>query len=314
MGSTAERLFDVLIVGGGAAGLSAALILGRARRTVLVIDDAQPRNSVVEFSHGFLTRDGIPPAELIRLGRADLSAYPTVELMNDSALSVKTGGDTFTLSIASGATVVGKRLIIASGVFDQLPRVDGLAERWGKSIFVCPFCDGWEVRDQRIAVYGKGRDAVELAQEIHGWTTDLIICIQRDDLTDQDRLWIGAAGARLRVGTLRALFGPNLSPMKMLFENGDEESCEALLISAPLRQHSPLFAALGCEIGSDGLVVVDSQSLTTVAGCYAAGDAVTARHQIVISAASGAAAAISLNSNLLEAEAHELVAAAGGHT
>jgi thioredoxin reductase len=307
MGSTATTLFDVLIVGGGAAGLSAALILGRARRTVLLIDDARPRNSVVEFSHGFLTRDGISPAELIRMGRADLSAYPTVELMNDSALSVTSGAETFALSVASGATVVGKRLLMATGVFDQLPKVDGLAERWGKSIFVCPFCDGWEVQDQRIAVYGKGRDAVELAQEIHGWTTDLIICVQRDDLTDQDRLWISAAGALLRVGTLRALFGPNVSPMKMLFENGDEESCDALFISAPLRQHSPLFAALGCEISSDGSVVVDSHSLTTVAGCYAAGDAVTARHQIVISAASGAAAAISLNSSLLEAEARELV-------
>ncbi len=212
----------------------------------------------------------------------------------------------FVVITASKTQVTGKRLILATGVFDVLPKIDGMPERWGKSVFVCPFCDGWEVRDQRIAVYGKGRDAVELAQELHGWTNDLIVCVERDDLTDQDRRWIGAARAALRVGTIVALTGTDCSPIGLSFQSGAGDECQALFISAPLRQHSPLFADLGCTIGADGNVVVDEHSRTSVPGCYAAGDAVTARHQIVISAASGAEAAITLNCNLLEQEALEL--------
>lgn len=299
--------YDALVVGGGAAGLSAALVLGRARRSVIVIDDGNPRNAVAPETHGFLTRDGMPPAEVTRLARAELAAYPTVELLSDTVRTATKIGDVFSLQVESGVSVSGKRLLMATGVFDELPPIDGLRERWGKSVFVCPFCDGWEIQDQRIAVYGPGRDAVELAQEVHGWTNDLIVCVERDDLAEDDRRWIAAARATLSVGTIRALSGPPEGPQTIAFADGRTVECHAMFISAPLRQHSPLYAALGCEIGDDGLVVT-SHCLTTIAGCYAAGDAVTNHHQLVLSAASGAEAAIVLNSNLLEAEAAALAA------
>jgi thioredoxin reductase len=304
--SPASAPHDALIIGGGAAGLSAALILGRARRSVLVIDNGQPRNSVVEYSHGFMTRDGVPPAELLRLARKELENYPDVRQANDSIRSASRDNAYFRLAGTSGATYVGKRLLMATGVFDDVPKIDGIKERWGRSIFVCPYCDGWEVRDQRIAVYGKGRDAVELAQELRGWSADLIVCMERDDLTARDRRWIKASKVMLKCSKVQALSGPLHSPITIIFEDGEELTCQSMFISAPLHQHSPLFAELGCKIGADGLVVVDANSLTTVAGCYAAGDAVTKRHQIIVSAASGAAAAINLNSNLLDAEARAL--------
>jgi thioredoxin reductase len=302
----AKLLYDALIVGGGAAGLSAALVLGRARRSVVVIDDARPRNAVVDSSHGFITRDGASPADWLRIARSELAAYPTVRFLNDAATSASKRDEQFIVSVASGDVLSGKRLLMATGVFDRLPAIDGLGERWGKSVFVCPFCDGWEVQHQRVAVHGKRRDAVELAQEIHGWTQDIIVCVETDDLTERDRRWIDASHALLKVGNLASLGGSRPSPITLTFEDAAELECQALFISTPLRQHSPLFAALGCKIGTDGLVVADSHSETTVTGCYAAGDAVAKHHQVIIAAASGASAAITISCNLLEAEAAEL--------
>ena len=299
--------FDALIVGGGVAGLNAALVLGRARRSVLLLDDAQPRNAVVDESHGFLTRDGVAPADLLRTARAEVGVYPTVTLMNGTAKSVKRTGGGFTMTVSPEASFAGRTLLLATGVFDEMPPITGLQERWGKSIFVCPFCDGWEVRDQRIAVYGKGREAVELAQEIRGWTTDIVVCAERDDLTDEDRAWIDASGSHLHIGTLIKLSSAPDGGDTLTFADGTQDECKALFLSAPVRQHSPLFGELGCTIGSDGLVVVDAHGATNVTGCYAAGDAVNKHHQLVIAAASGSLAAIALTCHLLAEEAKALV-------
>lgn len=274
---------------------------------MIVIDDGRPRNAVAEFSHGFLTRDGARPSELIERARTDLTAYSGVHFARSSALEAVKDGDRFVITTVQGQAYAGKTLLLATGVFDELPDVGGLAERWGRSVFVCPFCDGWEVRDRRIAAFGPGREAVELGQELYGWSKDLIICVERDDLTDRDRRWIAAANVALKVGKLEALSGSDPETI-LKFADGDAVTCRALFISAPLRQHSPLFAKLGCRIGDDGLVVVDEHARTSVPGCYAAGDCVTLRHQVLIAAASGAAAAITLSCNLLESEVEAIVA------
>lgn len=298
--------YDAIVVGGGPAGLSAALILGRARRRTLVVDDGHPRNAVAEAMHGFITRDGTPPAAFAAAAWRELAAYPSVALREEAALEVARAGDGFRVVLATSAPLAAKRLILATGVFDVLPDVDGLAERWGKSVFVCPFCDGWELQDRRIAVYGRGADAVALAQELAGWTRDLVVCAERDELCDADRRWVERAGATLRIGRLRALRGPVPRLERLAFGDGEEAACEALFLSAPLRQHSPLFAQLGCVLAPDGRIAVDPCYRTSVPGCYAAGDAVTTHHQVLIAAASGASAAIALSSDLLEREAADL--------
>ena len=304
-----DFVYDTLIVGGGSAGLSAALVLGRSRREVLIIDDGHPRNAVVESSHGYMTRDGQPPAEFVAMARVELEAYPSVAFLHDTVLTAKKMDEHFSITVATGETFTGKTLLMATGVFDSLPDIDGIVELWGKSVFVCPFCDGWELRDQRIAVQGAGREAVGLAQELYGWTKDLVICMEHDTLTDHDRRWIDASHVDVVVGRIRRMYTVDAATI-LTFDDGaiDDIRCRALFVCAPLRQHSPLFMSLGCKLGDDGLIKVDGGFQTTVRGCYAAGDSVTPRHQIIIAAASGAVAAITLNCNLLEAEAKVLAA------
>ncbi len=299
--------YDVIVVGGGPAGLSAALVLGRARRTVLVFDDGRPRNAPAGEMHGFLSRDGTPPQTLLRIARDEILHYPSVEIVAERVIDICDDGDGFVVTTTSAARARGKRLLLTTGMFDDLPAVDGLAERWGRSVFTCPFCDGWEMQERRFAVYGAGREAVELAQELRGWTHDIVVCAQRDDLVARDRRWIDASGAALNVGRLQRITGPDASSIDALcFEDGTRITCDVLFISAPLRQHSSLFASLGCELTELQEIAIDACNQTSHRGCYAAGDAVTSVHQVIVAAASGVRAGIAITSNLLENDAEEL--------
>jgi len=167
---------DVIVVGGGAAGLNAALILGRARRRVLIGDDGHPRNDVAEKMHGFISRDGTSPSKLLVKARKELKSYPSVELIKDKVEKAQHTKIGFSVTLESGKRFVGKRLLLANGVRDKLPDIENLTDFWGRSVFVCPFCDGWEFRDRKIGIYGKTNDAIELAQELHGWTKKITVC------------------------------------------------------------------------------------------------------------------------------------------
>ncbi|MDQ1728797.1 MAG: hypothetical protein QOD33_922, partial [Pyrinomonadaceae bacterium] len=171
-----ESQFDVIIVGAGPAGLSAALILGRARRRVLICDSAKPRNASTRHLHGFLTRDGIAPAEFLCLAREQLAAYETVALRETEVIDGRQIASGFEISLRTGEQLTSRKLLLATGVVDDVPTVTGLAALYGRSVFHCPYCDGWEMRDQPLAIYGNGETGSGLALELTLWSRDLVLC------------------------------------------------------------------------------------------------------------------------------------------
>jgi thioredoxin reductase len=181
---------DVVIVGGGPAGLNAALTLGRARRSVLLVDSGRPRNAPAQAVHGFLTRDGLPPAELRRIGRQQLAAYPTVEVRDTEVLDVRIVGEPsggFLVTLAEGSVTRARRLLLATGLVDQLPPIDGLAELWGNSVLHCPYCHGFEVRGQALAVLGGDPRAIQLAAHLTRFSPDVALCTNGAPLEAESR-------------------------------------------------------------------------------------------------------------------------------
>ena len=189
---------DVAIVGGGPAGLSAALMLGRARRTVILLDDGHERNLSVREAHGFLGQDGSSPNALLTRARAQLDPYPTVQRLNDHVEAIDGQIERFRLQLRNNAGIAARRIMFATGVHDELPEIDGIDVLWEKRIFVCPYCDGWEFRDKRIAVIGNTRSALELAQELWDWSHDLVVCSnKRMPVPGELTAWQTAANVRV---------------------------------------------------------------------------------------------------------------------
>ena len=168
------KILDVHIVGGGPAGLSAALVLGRCRRNVVLCDAGRPRNSRSNGVHGFLTRDGIEPAELRRIGREQLCRYSTVRVHEGLVIDIHNRHDHFEAMLADGTRMVGRKLLLAPGIEPDLPSIDGVAALYGRGVFDCPYCDGWEVRDKPIAAYGQGNRAKKFALQLFGWSSDVV--------------------------------------------------------------------------------------------------------------------------------------------
>lgn len=296
-----SQIYDAVIVGGGPAGLSAAQTLGRSCRRVLLVDDGRPRNGVAKEMHGLLSRDGTPPHELLRLSRMELGRYAGVCILDGHVDSAVRESGRFRIG-AGDKWYVGRRLLLATGLYDALPEIAGLRELWGKRAFICPYCDGWEVRGKRLAVVGKGRKAIELAQELRQWSDDLLICTQAiNDLTEDDARWLKNVAAAVNERLIEN-FALCEGRVSLTFEDGSRDSCDAAFLRAPLRQRYPLVDMLGCDVRSDGQIHVDDRGRTSVPGCYAAGDAVTAIHQVALAAASGVAAAIGINEDLLAEE------------
>jgi thioredoxin reductase len=297
-------MLDCIIVGGGPAGLSAALILGRCLRGVLVCDGGQPRNARATAIHGFLTRDGVPPQEFREIARSQLAVYANVELADVAAEKAERQSDgNYRVQLASGREVVGRTLVLATGVVDELPNVRGLQELYGKSVFHCPYCDGWEWRDRRLAVYGRGESGMGLAAKLSLWSRDLILCTDGPhELSDRQVAALAKIEVRLITTTIDRLEAEGEQLRAVRFADGAQLLRDAMFIVTKQRQASSLPSQLGCEDYTRRTVPTSEHQQTCLPGLYVVGDASRDVQMVIIAAAEGADAAFSINKYLLAQE------------
>lgn len=276
---------DTVVVGGGPAGLSAALALGRARRRVLVLDTGRPANIESSAIGGLLGHGGVAPVELRRAGREQLVDLPTVEVRDAAVVDADAGSEGLGVRLCDGSELRTRTLVLAHGLSYEPPALPGIETLWGRSVFHCPFCDGWEVRDRALAVHGNGSDAVRSALVVSGWSSDVVLFTDGPArLGDDGRELLAAAGVRVREEPVRRLAGHEGRLDRIEFASGSAEQRDALFVRTRREQPNGLAAALGCELTAGGTIVTDGDGRTAAANVYAAGDAATERLRSVAAA------------------------------
>jgi thioredoxin reductase len=327
--SAGPQADDVVIIGGGAAGLSAAVVLGRARRSVVVVDGGQPRNAPADGVHSFLTRDGVSPAELIRLGQDEARSYGAA-ILTAQVVATERTPDGFTVTLDDGSTRSARRLLIATGLVDELPDVLGLQERWGRDVLHCPYCHGWEVQDQAIGILGTGPMSVHQALLFRQWSDDVTLILHGDMLNADGELseergpteyeWeqLAARGISVVIGPVASLGVHNDALAGVRLSSGRLIPLQALVVAPTFTARTGFLAGLGLvsvshpmgvgsHLESDemGRVLKDG---VVVPGVWAAGNATNLMAQVVVSAAAGLGAATAINADLILEEVAAAVA------
>jgi thioredoxin reductase len=299
--------YDVVVIGGGAAGLSAALVLGRARRRVAVVDGGEPRNAPAAHMQGFLSRDGMPPVELLAAGRDEAAGYG-VEFISGHVRRIEPG---FSITLADGKRAEARRILIATGAVDEFPPIPGLRERWGKDFLHCPYCHGWEVRNEPLGVLATSTASVEHAQLIRQWSDDLVFFSHTYALTDAEREQLEAQGIRIVGGEVRGLVVEDDRLEGVVVGDGRIVERAALFVRPEIRPRvDGLLEHLHCAVDDLGFIRVDGAGRTSVSGVWAAGNAANPRAQVITAAGEGSAAAISINADLVEEDVRNAVRAA----
>lgn len=295
-------MFDVIIIGGGAAGLSAGLILGRFRRSVMICDNRQPRNAKSTGVHGFLSRDGILPQELLHIAREQLTPHSTVQFSSQTVVDIVQADSHFLVHFQDGTSAPTKKILFATGVKDILPPIDGIAELWGQAVFHCPYCHGWEVRDRALAVVANGANAIHITKLLRALNNDIVICTNgASDIDASDRRQLDHLGINVIQTPILRLERQDTKLDGIVFTDGSFLAREALFIRPPQQQHSTLPAKLGCAMTEQGYIAVNELGKTSLDGVFAAGDMTSPAQQVIHAASRGAMAAAGINSEL----AHE---------
>ncbi|WP_458460907.1 NAD(P)/FAD-dependent oxidoreductase [Paenibacillus sp.] len=297
--SNMNQLMDVLIIGGGPAGLNAALVLGRARKNVVVIDNEKPRNWVTRETHGFVTRDGASPREFRKAAKEQIAAYPSVQFTSDTATAITGRDGDFLVTTAEGASYRTKKILFAVGKKDLPLDINGLTEVYGKSAFVCPYCDGWELRDHSLVIIVSGDKALHMAKVISGWTAHYTICTNgSDSLTDEQRKELKRHNVTVFDAPVQSIDSEDGMVRQVVLTDGTAIPCTGVFFQPKLFTGSELPKAIGCEITESGTVIVDESGKTSVAGVYSAGDAASEMYQAITAASLGALSAVSINNEL----------------
>ena len=294
--------YDIIIVGGGPAGLSAALLLGRCRRRVLVIDAGRQRNRFSREMHGYLSRDGIAPAKLLSLGRAEIERYGVAWRAGQvtDARAIKGG---FRIALHGGRTLTCRKLVLATGLRDRLPDLEGIEPLYGRSVHHCPYCDGYEWRDRALAVYGRGAKALGLALSLTTWSRDVIALPDGPmRLTSTQHAQLRQAGIALDARPIARLEGARGRLRRIVFRDGDFIQRDALFFNTGSDQASDLARRLGCAMKKNGGICTDRRERTGIPGLFLIGDASKDVQFAIVAAAEGATAAAAINRELQEQE------------
>jgi thioredoxin reductase len=298
------RDYDVVVAGGGAAGLSAALVLARARRTLAVVDAGGPRNAPAAHMHGFLSRDGMPPHDLVAAGRAEVAGYGG-SLIDDTVVDVAPG---FHVRLAGGSSLHARRILVATGLRDELPDIPGVRERWGRDLLHCPYCHGYEVRDQPLGVLGGAPEAVQHALLVRQWSPDIVLFPHTDAVGPAQRELLTARGIRIVEGAVARLVVGNDQLQGVELGGGTVSPRAAVFVRPRFVPNADLLTGLGCEVDEHAWVVHDPVGRTSVAGVWVAGNAADPRAQVISAAGEGSAAAIALNADLVDEDVKRALA------
>lgn len=294
--------YDVIIIGGSFAGLSAAMQLARARRQVLLVDAARPRNRYAAHAHGFLGQDGVPPQEIVAIARAQLARYPTVSFLDGEAIQALAQDGGFAVVMAGGEQVRGARLILATGMRDELPPLPGLQARWGQTVLHCPYCHGFEVAGEPLGVLAAHPMSVHQAMLLPDWGPTTYFTQGQFEPSPEDARHLAARGVHVERTPVVALLGEAPALTGVVLADGRELPLRALFVASRVHMASPLAGQLGCEFdeGPLGPVIrVDDMKQTTVPGVFAAGDASTPMSNATLASASGVMAGVCAHRSLV---------------
>lgn len=293
--------YDVIIIGGSYAGLAAAMALGRALRQVLVIDGGQPCNRQTPYSHNFLTNDGKAPAEIARLARTQVAAYPTVSFVNGMATTAAKIDTGFLVQLQNGEQFTANKLVLATGIKDLMPPISGFAASWGISVLHCPYCHGYEVRYQPTGILANGDAAFELGMLVSNWTNSLRIFTDGPaTLTSSQREKLQAHQILVQEQKILRLEQEMGQISHLVFQDETRESLTALYARLPFEQSSAIPVQLGCTFNSEGYIQVDAAQRTAVPGVYACGDNTTRVRTVANAVAMGTTTGLMLNREWIE--------------
>jgi thioredoxin reductase len=287
--------WDVVIAGAGPAGLSAALVLGRACRRVLLCDTGTPRSWASKEMHAYLSRDGVRPDRFREKGRSEVLSYPGVRFLPVEVTEARRDGAQFTVKLG-GREVRARKLLIATGLYDIVPRISGIDSLFGRSVFQCPYCDGWEMRGKRIAVYGRAQRGFQMARSMTAWAGDIVLCTDgRSGYSPEQKQQLGRNGIGVVEKKVASLEGNRGRLRAVVFADRERLPRDALFFDTPSREQSRLAQSLGCQFGRNGGVLCGDHEATSVPGVFVAGNIIKDVQLSIVAAAEGAKAAFGIN-------------------
>ena len=296
-------LQDCIIVGGGPAGLNAAVVLGRCRRKVLVFDSATYRNQYSHGVHNYLTRDDILPGDLLDIAHKEVKKYGAKMIRKKVVNARKNEDGIFVVKDEDGTVYRSKKLLIATGLWDNVPDIPGFRELYGKSVFHCPYCDGWEVQNKKVGVYARNKNGYELALALKCWTDHVTLYTDgRNRLKPTEVETLVANDVAIVSYPISRLESNGDKLKAVLFKNGESRPCDALFFVNGFRMQCDLAETFGCNMSKKGVVLTNRHQQTNIEGLYVAGDAAKDMHFVVVAAAEGAKAGVIINKELIKEE------------